>query len=173
RELVRRRLEVIQVGAVPVQPQGLDAPGQPALQRGALVARQVDAALPVDVLQQAVALGGVLDHSVTSRSKPVSQAAISASGSTASTAPARIADAGMAKCSALLTSCATTWPPPRRMARAPSVPSLPPPDSTTPTAPSPNASAADWNNTSTEGRLKRTRCRRVSRTRRSASTVRW
>ncbi len=72
-----------------------------------------------------------------------SSAAIPSGGSTKSTAPAETAARGICGCAALSSSCANVIPPAALIARRPSAPSVIVPDSTTPIARLPFASASE------------------------------
>src|SRR5215471_2086241 len=179
REFLGMDFEVVQISAVGLDVRQLAHPLLHAPhQARSLVAREIEAAAGLEMLEQRFELGTLFLDNHYSTSPPLitsvtKAAGISASGSVKSTDPAWIAALGMPKNSALALSCAMTVPPIFLIACTPITPSLPVPVNTTAIARSRWLAATDSNNRSAEGRTKCTSSVCVSDSVPSALTKRW
>src|SRR5262245_48204032 len=157
RELLGMDLEVVDVVCEIADADDLHPLLDAAHQGRALVGREVEAAGPLQVVEEAFEFGRRLgvSHPASPVATSVARAdGISLRGSTKSTAPVAMAELGIPKKSLVASSWAMTVPPIFLMAWTPIVPSLPVPVRTTAIARCLKLAATDSKSRSADGRTK-------------------
>src|SRR5262249_55426310 len=125
---------------------------QPAFHEILLAGGKREAGALLEHPAQELVVGGSHDEAPVKSSS--SFGAMRSSGSTAAQRPARATAPGIPQTTLLASSCATTLPPARTIAAAPSAPSVPMPVRTSARAAAPQTCAAEPNKGSTAGRQK-------------------